>query len=168
MCAFFYNIFSRIDRKIRPTSINSPDLLKEMRIYSAFFLFSAIILLSITIAINVYYRPLIGFYLVSSFYLVLGSNAIFPSKGKKIINNCWVAPFQRDDFIVTLNERSILIRGERLRGGNPDQIIYKEASPKWLPPYENEPVSEKDYEFMLQAIIKFLEKIKKQGVIRNS
>lgn len=166
LCSFFYNIFSRIDRKIRPQGINSPDLLKEMRIVAAFFLLSAIILLIITIALNVFYKPLIGFYLVSVFYLFLGFNAICPSKGRKIAENCWVAPHEGRNFIVTLNNHAILIRGDWFRG-NPDHVIYKEDSPKWLPPHESEFVSEKDYVYMLKAILKFLDKLKKQGVIEQ-
>lgn len=162
-----YNIFSNIDRKIRPLSINSADIIREMRIGAVIILLTALVLLSLTIIINILYKPLPGFYLVSLFLLYLGKNAIFPSKGRKIIENCWVAPFLRDDFIVTLNDRSILIRGENLDRDRPDQVIFKETSPKWLPPHQNEIVSEKDYEYVLNAVLKFLEKSKKQGVIKN-
>jgi hypothetical protein len=166
LCSYFYSIFSRIDRKIRPQGINSPDLLKEIRIVSAFFLLSAIILLIITIIINLFYKSLLGFYLVSAFYLFLGFNAICPSKGRKITENCWVAPHEGRHFIVTLKDRAILIRGDWFRG-NSDHMILREQSPKWLPPHEDDSISEQDYEYMLNAILKFLAKSKKEGVIKQ-
>lgn len=163
---FIYNIFSIIDRKIRPMSMTSSDIMKEMRMGAVIILLTAIVLLSLTIIINIFYKLLIGFYLSSLFLLYLGKNAIFPSKGQKIAENCWVAPFQRDDFIVTLANRCILIRGQHLDRNRADQIILKENSPKWLPPYENDPVSKEDYEYMIGAILKFLKK--KEVVVKNS
>lgn len=161
-----YNIFSGIDRKIRPQGINSPDIMREMRIGAGIILLTAIVLFSLTITINIFYKPLLGFYLVSLFLLYLGKNAIYPSKGRKITENCWVAPFQRDDFIVTLSDRSILIRGQHFDKSRYDQVILKESSPKWLPPHENEPVSEEDYTYMLNAVLTFLARNKKEGKIR--
>lgn len=162
--SFFYNYFSRIYLKGRQWSTNMPDMLKEDKITSAIHLLTGIVILIIAIIINVLLKPLIGFYVVSVFLLIMGSSLFFPPKGKKISENCYVMPYHIDHFIVTLNDHKIFIRGKYLRG-NPDQIIYKEQSPKWLPPYEKEPVLEQDYEYMLKAILKFLEKLKKQGII---
>lgn len=164
VCVFLYiciyNIFSRIDRKIRPQGINSPDLLKEMRIGALIILLTAIVLLATAIIINIFYKPLPGFYLVSLFLFYLGKNAIFPSKGRKIAENCWVAPFLRDDFIVTLNNMSILIKGENFERTSSNQVIIREDSPKWLPPHESEPMSKEDYEYILNAVLIFLSRIK--------
>ncbi|MFH1230490.1 MAG: Imm74 family immunity protein [Planctomycetota bacterium] len=162
---FLYKVFSRIYLNGIPASTSISGMLKEDRLTSAVFLITAIFLLGITIIIHISDKPLFGFYLVSFFFLAIGSAAIFPPKGRKITKNCYVMIFHRDHFIVTLNGHKIYIRGERLRG-NPDQIIYKEQFPKWLPPHESEPVSKQNYEYILNAVLKFLEKIKKQGVIK--
>ena len=143
-----------------------PEMLKQDKVTSLIHLLTGIVLSSITIIINIFFKPLIGLYLISFFLLIMGSSLFFPPKGRKIGENCYVMIYHIDHFIVTLNNHKIWIKGKRLRG-NPDQIIYKEQSPKWLPPYENEPVPEKDYEYMLNAVLKFLEKIKKQGEIHN-
>lgn len=166
--SFIYNIFSRIYLflKGKPWSTTMPDMLKEDKATSIIVLLTGIVILSITIAINIFYKPLLVFYLISFFLFIMGSSIIFPLKGKKIDENCYVMIYHIDNFIVTLHDHKIFIKGQRLRG-NPDQIIYKEDSPKWLPPHENEPVSEKDYEYMLKAILEFLEKLKKQGVIEQ-
>lgn len=169
VCIFFYNIFLRISLKRKQRSTNIPDVMRGDREISAIFLLTAIVFLGITIIVNFLYKPLIGFYLFSFFLFIMGLSAIFPNfkpKGKKIEDNCWVSPFQIDNFVVTLNDHKILIAGERL-GGKPDHVIYKEGSPKWLPPHESELVSEKDYEYMLKAVLKFLDKFRSQGAIQE-
>lgn len=142
-----------------------PEMLKEDKITSVITLLAAVIILGITIVINILYKPLIGFYLVSCFLLFLESDLIFPCKGKKIADDCYVMRYHKDHFIVTLNNHKIYITGERF-SGDFDQIIYREVSPQWLPPYENEPVSDEDYEYVLNAVLKFLTKKKEKGVIR--
>lgn len=146
-----------------PISMNPLDILKESKRITIIIILTGITLLSITILINIFFTSLIGFYLTSFFLLFF---AIFPSKGRRITENCWVSPSERDDFLVTLNDRKILIKGERLRG-KPDHAIYADDSPKWLPPYESELVPEKDYVYMLKAILNFLQKLKKDGVIEK-
>lgn len=47
---------------------------------------------------------------------------------------------------------------ERLRG-KPDRVIYKGADPKWLPPHENESISEEQDKFILNALVKHFEKL---------
>lgn len=160
-----YNFIAQIDKKIRPVDTNTYDALKDNKIASIIFLLTAIIIFSITVITNIFYKPLPGFYFISFFFLIVGLSAIFPSKGRKIAENCWVSISQRDNFLVTLNNHKILITGEML-GGKPDHVIYKEDSPKWLAPHENEPVSKSDYEYILKAILDFLEKHKRQGVIQ--
>lgn len=167
MYAFLYNMFSEIYLRGRRWSSAMPEMLKEDRITSIITLLSAVIVLCITIIINILYKPFIGFYLVSIFLLFLCSDLIFPQKGRKISNNCYVMIYHIDHFIVTLNGRKILIKGKRLRG-NPDQIIYREELPKWLAPHENEAVSNDDYKFALNAILKFEQKSKRECIIENS
>ena len=142
-----------------------PAMLKQDRHTSIINLMVAIVLLGITAFIHIIYKPFIGFYLVSIVLLLMCSDLIFPHKGRKISDNCYVMPYHFDHFIVTLRGRKIWIKGKRLRG-DPDQIIYREESPKWLPPHENDTVSKEDYEYTLNSILKFLEKIKKEGMIK--
>jgi hypothetical protein len=163
--SFFYNFFTKIYLRGRQWSTTMPDMLKEDKATSIIFLLTGVVLLSITIFFNLFYNPFLGCYLISFFVLIIGSSSIFPPKGKKIAENCYVMIYHIHNFIVTLNGHKIFIKGKRLRG-NPDQIIYKEASPKWLPPHENDPVSREDYEYMLKAILKFLRK--KKVVIRQA
>lgn len=165
LSSFFYNFYTKIYLRGRHWSMTMPDMLKEDKITSFIYLLAGLTLLSITIIINIFFRPLITFYVISFFMFIIGSSVIFPPKGRKISQNCYVMPYHKDHFIVTLNDHKIYIKGE-YRRGNPDQIIYKEQLPKWLPPYENELVSEKDYDYMLNAILKFLEKLGKQAVIK--
>jgi len=47
---------------------------------------------------------------------------------------------------------------ERLRG-KPDRVIYKGADPKWLSPHESESISEEQYKFILNALVKHFEKL---------
>ena len=143
------------------------EMLKEDRAISFIVLLEGIILLSVTIIINLFFMPLIGFYFVSFFSLAMGSSFFFPPKGRKISENCYVMIYHIDDFIVTLNDHKLLISGERLKGKY-DHIIYKENMPKWLPPHEEEPVSDKDYKFILDAVLKFLAKQRRRGVIQGS
>lgn len=143
-----------------------PEMLKEDRITSIITLLAAIIVLGITIVINILYKPFIGFYLVSVFLLLLCSDLILSAKGRKISDNCYVMIYHVDHFIVTLNDRKIWIKGKRLRG-DPDQIIYREESPEWLPPHENDPVSNDDYKFALNAIVEFEQKSRRECIIKN-
>ncbi len=165
--AILYNMFSEIYLKGRQWSSTIPGMFKEDKITSIITLLSAIIVLCITIVINILYKPFIGFYLVSIFLLFMCSDLISPPKGRKISNNCYVMIYHIDHFIVTLNSRKILIKGKRLRG-DPDQIIYREKFPKWLPPHENEPMSDDDYVFAFNAILKFEQKSKRECIIKNS
>jgi hypothetical protein len=143
-----------------------PGMLKEDKITSIIVLLTVIIILIITIAINIYYKPFIGFYLVLFLLLFLESDLIIHIKGRKISENCYVMRYHRDHFIVTLNDRRAYIIGDRF-GEDSQQIIYKETSPKWLPPHENELIAEQDYDYILNAVMKFLSKIKKEGVIKE-
>jgi hypothetical protein len=165
LCAIFFNILSRFDRKLRPQGINSTDLLKEIRIVDTFLLLSACVLLIITITVNIFYKPLVGFYLVSALFLFLGSNVIIPAKGRKIADNCWVAPHEGRNFIVTLNDHAILIKGNWIKG-KPEHIIFRDNSPRWLPPHAKELVSSNDYEYILTAIVKYLKKHNQHGKIQ--
>lgn len=164
--AFFYNMFNKIYLKGRQWSSTMPEMLKEDRITSIITLLASLVVLGITIVINILYKPFIGFYLVSIFLLFMCSDLIFPIKGRKISDNCYVMIYHIDHFIVTLNGRKIWIKGKRLRG-DPDQIIYREESPKWLPPHENDSVSNDDYEFALNAIVKFEQKNRRECIIKN-
>lgn len=164
LSSFLYNFFLKIFKQRKPRSASMSEMLKEDKAISFIVLIEGIILLSVTIIINLIFKPLIGFYFVSFFSLAMGSSFFFPPKGRKISENCYVMRYHIDDFIVTLNDHKIWIQGNRLMG-KPSQIIYREQAPKWLPPYEREPLSEKDYEYALEAIIKFLKKIRKQGKI---
>ncbi len=165
--SFFYNIFTRVYLKRRSWSVTMPEMLKEDRATSIITFLSAVIVLFIAVVINILYKPFVGFYLVSFFLLFTCSDLIFSLKGRKISSNCYVMPYHNDHFIVTLNKHKIYITGERRRG-DPDQIIYREQSPKWLPPYENEPVASEDYEFVFNAIVKFEQKSSRECIIKNS
>lgn len=160
-------MFNKIYLRGRQWSSTMPEMLKEDRITSIITLLATIIVLGITIVINILYKPFIGFYLVSIFLLFICSDSIFPPKGRKISDNCYVMIYHIDHFIVTLNGRKIWIKGKRFRG-DPDQIIYREESPKWLPPNENEPVLNDDYEFALNAIVKFEQKSRRECIINVS
>lgn len=163
----FDMFFEWIYTKGKSKGYKPSDILKEGMFTAKIIFLTGLVMLGVTIIINVYFMPLIGFYLSSFFTIYLGSSAVthkYP-KGRKIFENCWVTSCQIDAFIVTLNDHKILIDGERLHGKY-DHVIYKEASPKWLPPHESDPVSGKDYEYMLQAVLKFLAKHRRYGVIQ--
>jgi len=159
----FYKLFEMICTKGNRQNFDDSDIIKKGKVTGRIILLTGLSILCLTIIINMIYMPLIGFYLSSAFLIYLGKGAFIYPKGKKIYENCWVTPFERDNFIVTLNDHKILIAGERLRG-NPGQVIYAENSSKWLPPHDDDPVSAKDYEFMLKAILAFL---KNDGVIQR-
>ena len=74
--------------------------------------------------------------------------------------------FHKDNFIVTLNNRKIFVQGRRLRG-SPDQLIFKEQSPSWLPPHEKESITENEYEYILAAVLKFRRDTKKTRSYRK-
>jgi hypothetical protein len=158
---------SRIYLRGKQWSNSMPEMLKEDKVTSVINILVAIIILGITIVVNIFYKPLVGFYLVSCFLLLVGSSVIFPPKGRKIEKNCYVMRYHRDHFIVTLNDHKIYIMGERFVNNSDAQIIFKEDEPRWLPPYESDPVSEKDYDYIFNAILKFLEKQKAQGIIEH-
>ncbi len=161
--ALFDLIFTR--RKLK--GYKTSEILKEGMLTAKIIFFEGLAMLGVTIIINIYFMPLIGFYLSSFFIIYLGSAAItnkYP-KGKKIFEDCWVISCQRDAFIVTLNDHKILIDGERIQDKY-DHVIYKEGSPKWLPPHESDSVTEKDYEYMLTAVLKFLATHRRLGVIK--
>jgi hypothetical protein len=164
LCGVFFKFFKFIYTRGRPRYFKPSEILEEERQTEMIFLLAGGAFFVTTIIINLFSESLVGFYLSAILLIWLGSNAFFPTKGKRIFEDCWVYPIHKDNFIITFNNHKILIKGERLRG-KPDQVIYKEVSPKWLPPHENEPVSEKDYAYMLNAILKFLEKNRLQGVI---
>ncbi len=162
----FYQIFERIYRKGKPKSFRAPDILIEGKMMDKINLLTGIAMLVVTIIINIFFMLLTGFYLSSILLITMSLHLIVPSKGKKITDNCWVTFSIIGNFIVTLNDHKILIDGERLRGKY-DHVIYKEDSPKWLPPHESDLVSGEDYEYMLQAVLKFLEKNRSHGVIQG-
>lgn len=164
----FYRIFEMMCSKGKLRVYKMSNVLEEEMFTAKIIFLSGLAMLGTTVIINIFFMPIIGFYLSSFFTIYLGSSAAthkYP-KGKKIFGNCWVTSCQRDDFIVTLNDHKILIPGELLRGKY-DHVIYKEASPKWLPPHESDPVLEKDYEYMLNAVLKFLAKHRRYGVVQG-
>lgn len=162
----FYKVFEQICTKGKPISFKAADVLEEIKLTATIILFAGLAFLCVTIVLHIFYGLLPGFYLSSILFLFLGSDAIFPSKGRKITNNCWVTRWHKNDFIVTLNDHKMLISGERL-GGKPGHVIYKENSPKWLPPHENEAVLKEEYEYILNAVLKFLKKVRSQGAIQQ-
>lgn len=156
-------------KKIYPREKKNYDMSDILKQNKADAIIASIIggvILCLAIIIHILYKPFYGLYCGSCFLLFLGLAAIFPPKGRKIAEKCWVMRQDRDNFIVTLNDHKILICGELLMG-KPGHVIYKESSPKWLPPHEKEPVLEKDYRFMLEAVLKFLEKQRRDGVIQG-
>jgi hypothetical protein len=61
-------------------------------------------------------------------------------------------------LVVACGDRKVKFYMERLRG-KPDRVIYKEDEPRWLAPYENKPISDEQYQFVLNALVKHFEKL---------
>ena len=78
--------------------------------------------------------------------------------GYEIADNCYLVSGGRDGLVVSCGDRKARVYMERLRG-KPDRVIYKDAEPKWLPPYENERISNEQYSFILKALVKHFEEL---------
>ena len=77
--------------------------------------------------------------------------------GYKIAEDCYLAGGSRNEDVVEFKERKLRIYSERFPG-KPSMIIYPEKDRKWLPPHENEIVSDADYKFIINAVAKHFEK----------
>jgi len=71
--------------------------------------------------------------------------------GNQIDEVTTMNPTSRDDFLFTENHRSTQIYAELLTG-NPDRLIDGSSIMKWLPPHENEPLTQEDRERILQKV----------------
>ena len=78
--------------------------------------------------------------------------------GYKIAENCYLVSGTRDELVVACGDHKVKFYMERLRG-KPDRIIYKGAEKKWIPPHENKPISDEQYQFVLNALVKHFEKL---------
>jgi len=78
--------------------------------------------------------------------------------GYKIDENLYLSAPSKDELVVTYGKRKTKIYMEIL-SGKPDRIIYIDKGAKWLPPYENEPMSEQEYQFIIDAIVRHFERL---------
>ncbi len=78
--------------------------------------------------------------------------------GQKIAENCYLDVISKDELVVTYGNRKVKISMERLKG-KPDRVIYSDKLKSWLPPHENDPLSEELYQFILNMIVKHFEEI---------
>jgi hypothetical protein len=62
----------------------------------------------------------------------------------------------RDFYKYIEGDHSVLVQVE-LQGGNPDYIIYSASISQWLPPYENDKVTDADRSRILQKVGRFIE-----------
>ncbi len=77
--------------------------------------------------------------------------------GYKIADDCYIAGGGRDELIVEFKGKKLQISMERLAGGKPNRVIYPSKDRKWLPPHEHEAVSDVDYHFIIDAVVKSFE-----------
>ncbi len=78
------------------------------------------------------------------------------TKGVQIGDACYIAPRGRDEFIVEYKGKKIILYAEM--GVNPDRVIYKSKNKYWLPPFENDNISANDYDYIVNALVRFLKK----------
>ncbi len=76
--------------------------------------------------------------------------------GYKIAEECYLAGGTRDSDIVRFKDRKIEIFMER-QPGKPSMLIYPSKNRRWLPPHEHDPVSDADYSFVIDAVVKHYE-----------
>jgi hypothetical protein len=77
--------------------------------------------------------------------------------GYRIADDCYIAGGGRDELIVELKSKKIRITYESLPG-KPSMLIYPSKDRKWLPPHEHQAVSDADYHFIIDAVVKSYEK----------
>lgn len=77
--------------------------------------------------------------------------------GVEIEQNLYLKTESRDSYVATYRGRRIKVYTEML-SGKPNRIVYSERRKKWLPPHEIEPVSDADYTFIIDAVVKHFEK----------
>lgn len=63
----------------------------------------------------------------------------------------------RDGYEYSEGDHSLIVQVE-VQSGKPDVIIYSSTIDKWLPPYEDEPLSQSKHEEILQKVIKHLQR----------
>ena len=76
--------------------------------------------------------------------------------GYKISDDCYLCGGSRDYDVVKFKGRKIEIFMER-QPGKPSIFIYPSKDRKWLPPYEDDPISDADYNFIIDVIVKHYE-----------
>ena len=73
--------------------------------------------------------------------------------GYKIADDCYIAGGTRDSIIIKFKNRKIEIFMER-QPGKPSMLIYPSKNRKWLPPHQHDPVSDIDYHFIIDTLVK--------------
>ena len=79
--------------------------------------------------------------------------------GYEITDDLYLSSPSKDEFVITdANNRKLKIYFECL-AGLPDIVLYKSDNIRYLPPYENEIISEQQYQYIINAVIKHFERL---------
>lgn len=77
--------------------------------------------------------------------------------GYEIADGLYLSSPSKNEFVIRdRNNRKLKIYYERL-AGKPDRVVYKSDEIKFLPPYNNDVVSDQHYQEIIDAIIKHFE-----------
>ena len=77
-------------------------------------------------------------------------------QGLKIAEDCYLVGGTRDSVIIKFKGRRIEVFMERLPG-KPSRLIYPSKQRRWLPPHGSEPVTDAEYEYIIDAVAKDFE-----------
>ena len=78
--------------------------------------------------------------------------------GYKIAEDCYLSALSKDELVVLSGNHKVKIYMERLKG-KPDRVLYLDEKRKWLPPHENESITEEQYQFIINAVAKHFEEL---------
>lgn len=78
--------------------------------------------------------------------------------GYKIGEDLYLTSPSKDELIVANKNRKLKIYFERFPS-KPDRVLYKSDEINYLPPHDDEVVTEKEYQYILNAVVKHFENL---------
>ena len=85
--------------------------------------------------------------------------------GYKIGDDCYISGGSRHEMIIRYKDRKLGLMIEA-SPGKPSLIFYLRRHEKWLPPHENDTLSEEQYQFIVNLVVRHFQRKGKDVAVK--